>query len=291
MDLEERAGSVAPGASAPWTPNAYFALFLTHRRGLGILLARVQTDALRCASQENQSLKVKLSPSDHVLRTAKGTSLETAPLDEVIANAERDFAPWSDADAERRPLLDRARVHELVGWLASHAGSTLGEIYDAERGAALFLAATPTLESIAASYTSLLARMGIGEEQISVLALSTGPHGSFTGLRLGCAFAAGLVRARPRPLWALPTAPLGSLQELARRIGGEVVAGAWILPWDGTPSAVDVAPVTWLDVLLGIWALGAAMPLVDSPVATYAKDPGPVEKARMHAEAGRKATP
>jgi tRNA threonylcarbamoyl adenosine modification protein YeaZ len=50
----------------------------------------------------------------------------------------------------------------------------------------------------------VLARRGIGLDEVEALALSDGP-GSFTGLRVGAAVAKALVQARGLPLWVAPS--------------------------------------------------------------------------------------
>jgi tRNA threonylcarbamoyladenosine biosynthesis protein TsaB len=49
-----------------------------------------------------------------------------------------------------------------------------------------------------------LSRIGRGQEEIEGIVLADGP-GSFTGLRVGAAFAKALVRVQPVPLWTAPS--------------------------------------------------------------------------------------
>jgi tRNA threonylcarbamoyladenosine biosynthesis protein TsaB len=57
---------------------------------------------------------------------------------------------------------------------------------------------------LAALVEKTLGELGRGLEDVGAVALSDGP-GSFTGLRVAAAWAKGLLRARPMPLWVAST--------------------------------------------------------------------------------------
>jgi tRNA threonylcarbamoyladenosine biosynthesis protein TsaB len=96
----------------------------------------------------------------------------------------------------------------------------------------------------------VLARRGIGLENVEALALSDGP-GSFTGLRVGAAVAKALVQAQGLPLWVAPSLMVrasgaapddGSLVlAVTDALRGEVYAGAF--RFEPGRVTVELAPV------------------------------------------------
>ncbi len=62
---------------------------------------------------------------------------------------------------------------------------------------------TTTAEKLAFLYQRILTHMQLNDCDIHQMIVGMGP-GSFTGLRLGCAFANGLALGRPRPLFGMP---------------------------------------------------------------------------------------
>lgn len=61
---------------------------------------------------------------------------------------------------------------------------------------------TTTAEKLAFLYQKILTHMHLNDSDIHQMIVGMGP-GSFTGLRLGCAFANGLALGRPRPLFGM----------------------------------------------------------------------------------------
>jgi tRNA threonylcarbamoyl adenosine modification protein YeaZ len=82
-----------------------------------------------------------------------------------------------------------------------------------------------------------LSRIGRAQEEIEGIVLADGP-GSFTGLRVGAAFAKALVRVQPVPLWTAPSlqvcaaagmsgAPDGVILAVSNALRGELFAAAY----------------------------------------------------------------
>lgn len=125
-----------------------------------------------------------------------------------------------------------ARSLELLDEVTSHLGRR-----HAER----------VLDLLAA----MLERQDLAAADLSLVACGRGP-GSFTGLRVGLASAAGLAMGVGAPLW-----PVDSLAALARNAAGrpeaivpmvdarkgEVYAAAWRVPLDGPPVMLAPARV------------------------------------------------
>lgn len=100
-----------------------------------------------------------------------------------------------------------ALLYPLVIILTHKRGLGLAVCTGAESGVThSFCVEQMTAEHLCASYHQLLQAVGLASEQIRTLAVGAGP-GSFTGLRLGCAFANGLSLGSSCHLVAVSTAP------------------------------------------------------------------------------------
>lgn len=78
------------------------------------------------------------------------------------------------------------------------------------QGFSVAVSHSTTAEQLSNMYNSCLNSMQISDSQVQTLAVGVGP-GSFTGLRLGCAFANGLSILHNRRLVALPCPTSGQL--------------------------------------------------------------------------------
>ena len=136
-----------------------------------------------------------------------------------------------------------------------------------------------TAENLSHLYIDSLSRVGISDQQISVVGVLTGP-GSFTGLRLGTAFANGLHFGRARQLWAIES---HSDSDRARcpehtdtHFWGKVSND------ETDPYAVTLS---FGDLYLSLqqWSQGTAR-LVEHLEPQYGRDPTPVIKLRQQRE-------
>jgi hypothetical protein len=137
-----------------------------------------------------------------------------------------------------------------------------------------------TAENLAELYRSVLVLKACEDASVGVLGVVTGP-GSFTGLRLGCAFANGLGMGLTRECWsvngAAPAELSSRLQSAAVQCQPEFLGENSSDPDD--PYAV---PVSFADLFLHLdnWARGEAQrTAVLEPV--YGRDPTPVIKLRQ----------
>lgn len=73
----------------------------------------------------------------------------------------------------------------------------------------------PTAESLSEGYRRVLHVAGLADVDVDELVIAVGPSGSFTGLRIGAAFAGGLQMGRQRTILHFPTVDPGDLEQLA----------------------------------------------------------------------------
>ena len=69
-----------------------------------------------------------------------------------------------------------------------------------------------TAESLSAAYQFLLQKMKVTDDEVQNIFTTTGP-GSFTGLRLGCAFSNGLKLGRERKTFSVPAKNPDAIRE------------------------------------------------------------------------------
>lgn len=137
-----------------------------------------------------------------------------------------------------------------------------------------------TAENLSSLYAGVLSQRNTTDAQVNTVAVVVGP-GSFTGLRLGCAFANGLMLGRRRVLVAV------GLDENAGAAGA-FAPSVWA-GFAGQPSADADDPyatsVSFADLhgALCAWANGRGQ-LVDVLEPHYGRDPTPVIKLRQQQE-------
>ena len=131
---------------------------------------------------------------------------------------------------------------------------------------------------------ALLARRGVGLADLAGVVVADGP-GSFTGLRIGIAFAKGVCRARGLPLLAAPSM-LGAAFAVA---GG---AGAVLVEYDALRGDVYRAVYRFASAVSGVGpGVASAVAVLEAP-ALVPRDAPPPAHARLiragaaHASAG-----
>ena len=147
-----------------------------------------------------------------------------------------------------------------------------------------------TAENLLEAYLGILSMASYCASQIKTLAVGTGP-GSFTGLRLGCAFANGIALGQGCALLSIQTefAPFflkdypfenqDDLEEFKRQLG----------PHD--PKDDSSGAVTFFDVQEAIQKIkNNQFQKVTILEPQYGREPGPVIKLRGIQNAGRSST-
>lgn len=152
---------------------------------------------------------------------------------------------------------------------------------------------TTTAEQLDAMYKACLRSAVLNEADVTTLVLGTGP-GSFTGLRLGAAYANGLAfgRARTGGLWAIGTFPLAPARAVLAGRGLDGVACARVLgatEEDSDQRDAYASLVSPFDLLAALFLCAVHNPdgsdprsavRVDSFVPAYGREPGPVLKLK-----------
>lgn len=223
--------SVAQGGVAQSGVAGLAALFLTYRRGGAVLLAPF-LNAPELASALEKSAPLFLSEMELMKSAPKCGANGTN-------EAPEGFSVWGSA----------------------------------AMGFAVALSSSTTAEQLSNMYNACLhqwATEQVQEAQVHTLCVGVGP-GSFTGLRLGCAFANGLAMAHARALIALPC------------------------PVFGQPESEFSHFVTFDDILaaLAFYRKGLGKE-VSSFIPAYGSEPGPVlklqaQKALEHRELEQKS--
>ena len=136
-----------------------------------------------------------------------------------------------------------------------------------------------TAEYLSNLYSTVVAELGLVETEVENVCVTVGP-GSFTGLRIGCAFANGLSRGRPRSLWGLPCVSQAIIRDACISLN-------WYEDWKNDFEVIErgqdesFAPVGLLDAVACIGALGTCETRLDEILhPRYGKEPGPVIKLR-----------
>lgn len=137
-----------------------------------------------------------------------------------------------------------------------------------------------TAENLADLYRLGLSELNAVDATVGVLSVVVGP-GSFTGLRLGCAFANGLSLGRPRSLWALEALSPREVENRTRAVLPDV---SQFFLGESSSDAEDpfAVVVSFADLLAHLvrWhdGGGRTVPVVEP---LYGRDPTPVIKLRQ----------
>ncbi|MBX9703291.1 MAG: hypothetical protein K2X39_03975 [Silvanigrellaceae bacterium] len=141
-----------------------------------------------------------------------------------------------------------------------------------------------TAESLYALYAKALSLLGLQDQQVDYLIVGTGP-GSFTGLRIGCAFANGLSLGRPRHLISMPTCLVPDLKEYCLKEGFSL-EHLYSQLGEYEEKDESTGSVTFYDLLASFQLLYAqALKETDFFNPHYGKEPGPVIKLREQTKA------
>lgn len=144
-----------------------------------------------------------------------------------------------------------------------------------KNNAAVAIGDSTTAEVLAAMYRHVLGCCGMTDADVGDIGVGIGP-GSFTGLRLGCAFVNGLQCGRGRRLWEIECAHLASFFEMV------VPHPSWSQPIPVDVSDEYSVPVTLMDFHFALQKWPQAR-LVTELQPAYGRLPGPVIKLQNEA--------
>lgn len=138
-----------------------------------------------------------------------------------------------------------------------------------------------TAENLCDLYRYGLKHMGLQNDQIKAIAVGIGP-GSFTGLRLGCAFANGLSLGTDVPLLPLPTLLISDMIAWIASSAQEYESAFLAQLGDHSLEDDSTGYLTFFDLIQAIFHMsqGNEIHFVDTLVPKYARDPGPVLKLK-----------
>lgn len=199
----------------------------------------------------------------------RGVALALFPLGEAEA--------LSQCCSRAAEVLLSCGVAEPIGFLL-HPDNGPARRYQSDQSI-FSVCSGLTAENLSHLYNDSLGQLGISDTQISVIGVLTGP-GSFTGLRLGTAFANGLNFGRLRQLW--------SIESHSTQVNNIKRSGLHEDFWgessgdEHDPFAVTLA-FGDLHHSLQQWELGHAR-CVGHLEPLYGRDPTPVIKLRQQKE-------
>lgn len=167
------------------------AVFLTHRRGTAI------------AIWDLEAFVAGTLTNDEERRDRSGATSVATWLDAARRMGAAIPMEWEPTSAQRRLLASALSFVQAVG-VPSVDGQN-SERPQVASGLGIWLSSQPTAETLWLHFRQLLHLLGLQAVDIGHVVFGGGPVGSFTGLRLGAAFAGGLALGRGLELHAVPT--------------------------------------------------------------------------------------
>jgi hypothetical protein len=136
-----------------------------------------------------------------------------------------------------------------------------------------------TAENLCDLYLHCLTQMNLKNSEIETLIVGVGP-GSFTGLRLGCAFANGLHLGHPVSLLPLATKLVSDMLALTSNMKFESLFKNQLGEYDVEDESTGY--ITFFDLMQALFQMSAMQEkfFVESLLPNYAKDPGPLAKLK-----------
>ena len=171
------------------------AVFLTHRQGTAIAIWNLEKFV---AGSPTDQLRV----GDH----ASAMQLVAPWLDEARRYGAAIPSQWIPSPAQSSLLA--SAIQFLKGALTAEAVRGAEGALDMPQltsGLGIWLSSQPTAETLWLHFRELSRLLGLSAADLHQIVFGGGPVGSFTGLRLGAAFAGGLAMGRGMELAAVPT--------------------------------------------------------------------------------------
>lgn len=136
-----------------------------------------------------------------------------------------------------------------------------------------------TAENLCDLYFHCLTQMNLKNSEIETLIVGVGP-GSFTGLRLGCAFANGLHLGHPVSLLPLATKLVSDMLALTTNMKFESLFKNQLGEYDVEDESTGY--ITFFDLMQALFQMSAMQKedSVESLTPNYGKDPGPLAKLK-----------
>jgi hypothetical protein len=256
------------------------AVVLTHRRGCALAAIEVDT-----------RLEPSPNPEEATLFHPQALSQRlSAWMPRLIpsVSAEGDAEGRSDGVVHLNPpgsgFWKKLNETLLAAEEGAHRGPSsepqVQTVFESPNRCAWVLTDNQSAESLWGMYRALLASIKRSEKDVAWLACASGPVGSFTGLRIGASFCAGLQLGRPRVVLGVPTFSFADLANLP----GSGPAALWDpnprRQWTALGSEYG-ASVTGCELMLSLALLlcVGCQPWQNLQVG-YSSEPGPVIKLR-----------
>jgi hypothetical protein len=135
-------------------------------------------------------------------------------------------------------------------------------------GLGIWLSLQPTAETLWSHFRELSSLLGLTAADLDKIVFGGGPVGSFTGLRLGAAFAGGLAMGRGIDLLAVPTFAVPSVLPQTEEFSGKTPQA---------PPRFAKQAIQAIEVFAAMASvLAGGMLLAKAESLHYASEPGPV---------------
>jgi hypothetical protein len=224
------------------------ALFLTHRQGTAIAIWNLEEFV--AGIQAHQAV---------VGDNGSAMQLVAPWLDEARRYGAAIPSEWSPSSPQASLLA--SAIHFLKGLSATGGADAALDMPQLTGGLGIWLSSQPTAETLWLHFRELSRLLGLNAGDLQQIVFGGGPVGSFTGLRLGAAFAGGLAMGRGMDLFAVPTFEVPTFEASTFEASVRFAKQA-------------IHPIEVFAAMASVLAGGALLAKAES--LHYASEPGPV---------------
>jgi hypothetical protein len=230
-------------------------VFLTHRQGTAIAMWSLEEFAAGTHAHQGG-----------VGNPESATQLVAQWLDEARLYGAAIPSQWFPSFAECSLLASAIRFLQVKA-------ADGGDESDPDKprfthGLGIWLSSQPTAETLWRHFRELSGLLGLTAADLDQIVFGGGPVGSFTGLRLGAAFAGGLAMGRGMDLHAVPTFAVPSVQPQKEDVFGKTAQA---------PPRFAKQAIQAIEVFAAMASvLAGGMLLAKAESLHYASEPGPV---------------